>query len=312
MDKAARSHFLLQHQPVIGHFQYIAATEPVSIFLILKSFAAGCSAMTGVEAISNGVPAFKKPETRNAAITLTWMATILGTLFAGITLLATSYHIEANPASNPTVIGQIAQQVFTGPLFFMYPVFQFATLLILTLAANTSYSDFPRLASLLARDGSLRVLYAARIGHCRSCPLRAQCQESSATIKPRRVSAVFWPLESPLSDSSPTREDTPEPLPLAPVVWKDWPRCRIRREWLKVVRSETVGLTSRTTLAPSPVTFPTEDILTRAQRAHWRLSWEQRLARNARPSDAPPLIVTLHGLPATFAHSFGFTLLATA
>src|SRR2546421_5190327 len=132
--------FFLQHQPVIGHFQYVAVTEPLSIFLILKSFAAGCSAMTGVEAISNGVPAFKKPETRNAAITLTWMAIILGTLFLGITLLATSYHIEANPASNPTVIGQIAQQVFAGPLFFMYPVFQVATLLILTLAANTSYS----------------------------------------------------------------------------------------------------------------------------------------------------------------------------
>jgi amino acid transporter len=154
--------FLLQHQPVIGHYQYVAATEAVSLFLILKSFAAGCSAMTGVEAISNGVPAFKKPETRNAAITLTWMATILGTLFIGITLLATSYHVEANPASNPTVIGQVAQQVFTGPLFFMYPVFQFATLLILTLAANTSYSDFPRLASLLARDDFLPHQFAFR------------------------------------------------------------------------------------------------------------------------------------------------------
>ncbi len=154
--------FLLQHQPVIGRYQYVAATEPLSLFLILKSFAAGCSAMTGVEAISNGVPAFKKPETRNAAITLTWMATILGTLFIGITLLAMSYHVEANPASNPTVIGQVAQQVFTGPLFFMYPVFQFATLLILTLAANTSYSDFPRLASLLARDNFLPHQFAFR------------------------------------------------------------------------------------------------------------------------------------------------------
>src|SRR2546423_4142516 len=146
---------LIQHHPVLGQFAPVAAVEPLTIFLILKSFAAGCSAMTGVEAISNGVPAFKKPETRNAAITLTWMATILGTLFLGITLLATSYHIEANLASNPTVIGQIAPQVFAGPLFFMYPVFQVATLLILTLAANTSYSDFPRLASLLARDDFL-------------------------------------------------------------------------------------------------------------------------------------------------------------
>jgi len=158
---AAKS-FFLQHHPIIGQFQYVAATEPLSIFLILKSFAAGCSAMTGVEAISNGVPAFKKPEARNAAITLTWMAVILGTLFTGITLLATSYHIEANAAGNPTVIGQIAQQVFTGPLFFMYPVFQVATLLILTLAANTSYSDFPRLASLLARDHFLPHQFAFR------------------------------------------------------------------------------------------------------------------------------------------------------
>ncbi len=154
--------FLIQHQPIIGHYQYVAAIEPLSVFLILRSFAAGCSAMTGVEAISNGVPAFKKPETRNAAITLTWMATILGTLFIGLTLLATSYHIEANPAGNPTVIGQIAQLVFTGPLFFMYLVFQLATLLILVLAANTSYSDFPRLASLLARDDFLPHQFAFR------------------------------------------------------------------------------------------------------------------------------------------------------
>jgi amino acid transporter len=153
---------VLEHHAVIGHFQYVATTEPLSLFLILRSFAAGCSAMTGVEAISNGVPAFKKPEPRNAATTLTWMAVILGTLFLGITILATSYHIEANPAGNPTVIGQIAQQVFTGPLFFMYPVFQLATLFILTLAANTSYADFPRLSSLLARDHFLPHQFAFR------------------------------------------------------------------------------------------------------------------------------------------------------
>src|SRR5438309_1749659 len=154
--------FFIQHNPVIGHFQYVATTEPLSIFLILRSFAAGCAAMTGTEAISNGIPAFKKPEARNAATTLTWMAVILGTLFIGTTVLAMSYHIEANPAGNPTVIGQIAQQVFTGPLFFMYPVFQIATLFILTLAANTSYSDFPRLASLLARDKFLPGQFAFR------------------------------------------------------------------------------------------------------------------------------------------------------
>src|SRR6266852_4647009 len=153
---------LVQHHPVLGQFAPVAAVEPLTIFLILKSFAAGCSAMTGVEAISNGVPAFKKPEARNAAATLTWMAITLGTLFIGITLLATSYHIEANPSGNPTVIAQIASQVFNGPLFFMYPVFILATLLILTLAANTSYSDFPRLASLLARDDFLPHQFAFR------------------------------------------------------------------------------------------------------------------------------------------------------
>ncbi len=154
--------FVLQHNPLVGHFHYVATTEPLSLFLILRSFAAGCSALTGTEAISNGIPAFKKPEARNAAITLTWMVVSLGTLFIGTTVLAMSYHIEAIPSGNPTVIGQIAQQVFTGPLFFMYPVFQLATLFILTLAANTSYADFPRLSSLLARDHFLPHQFAFR------------------------------------------------------------------------------------------------------------------------------------------------------
>ncbi len=154
--------FFIQHDPIIGTFPPVQATESLTLFLILRSFAAGCAAMTGIEAISNGVPAFKKPEARNARTTLTWMAVILGTLFIGITLLATSFGIEANPASNPTVVGQIAFKVFTGPLYFMYPVFQIATLFILTLAANTSYSDFPRLASLLARDKFLPSQFAFR------------------------------------------------------------------------------------------------------------------------------------------------------
>jgi len=162
------------------------------------------------------------------------------------------------------------------------------------------------------RDGSLRVLYAARIGHCRLCPLRAQCQESSTTIKPRRVSAVVWPLSSSPSDASSTLPATPEPLPLAPVLWKDWPRCGIRRAWLKMVRSQTVCWEGSPLPELSPGPTPPSRVLTRARRAHWRLSWEQRLTRNARPSDSPRLIVTLHGLPATFARSFGFDLLAIA
>jgi hypothetical protein len=162
------------------------------------------------------------------------------------------------------------------------------------------------------RDGSLRILYAARIGHCRSCPLRAQCQESRTTLKPRRVSAVLWPLDASRSASSPPQGKAPPGLALAPVLWRDWPRCGIRRAWLTVIRSQTVRLESTILADPSPAPAQISPTLTRAKRAHWRLSWEERLARNVRPSDAPRLVVTLHGLPATFARSFGFDLLATA
>lgn len=159
------------------------------------------------------------------------------------------------------------------------------------------------------RDGSLRVLYAARIGHCRSCPLRVQCQESGSSIKPRRVSAVFWPLQAIHSDASPPRPDPPQALPLAPVLWKDWPRCHLRRAWLKIIRRETIRLSAA---APAALATAPSTVVTRTQRAHWRLSWDQRLARNCRPPDASPLTVTLHGLSATFAQSFGFDLLPTA
>jgi amino acid transporter len=153
---------VINHQPIIGTYAYVPGIEPLSVFLILRAFATGCSAMTGVEAISNGVPAFQKPETRNASITLTWMAVILGSLFLGITLLATTYAVEASPTGDPTVIAQISRLVFTGPLVFMFPVFQIATLGILTLSAETSYSDFPRLASLLARDQFLPSFFGFR------------------------------------------------------------------------------------------------------------------------------------------------------
>jgi amino acid transporter len=155
--------FVLNHQPLIGQFTpTVQAIEPLSLFVILRAFATGCSAMTGVEAISNGVPVFQKPETRNASITLTWMATILGALFLGITLLTMTYAVQASPTGDPTVIAQIALRVFNGPLFFFYPIFLLAVLGILTLSAETSYADFPRLASLLARDGYLPRQFAFR------------------------------------------------------------------------------------------------------------------------------------------------------
>ena len=155
--------YVFLHQPLIGQFTpTVQAIEPLSIFLILRSFATGCTAMTGVEAISNGIPIFEKPETRNASITLTWMSVILGSLFLGITLLAMTYAVQAQPSGDPTVIAIIAQHVFSGPLGFFFPIFQLSVLGILTLSAETSYADFPRLASLLARDSFLPTQFTFR------------------------------------------------------------------------------------------------------------------------------------------------------
>jgi amino acid transporter len=129
--------------------------QNVGIFLLLTAFASGCSAMTGVEAISNGIPAFKKPESVNAARTLIWMIGILVTLFLGITYLAWRFGIVPVASQNPTVDAQIARMLFVNSFGFMYYVVQAFTLLILVLAANTSFADFPRLSSILARDGYL-------------------------------------------------------------------------------------------------------------------------------------------------------------
>jgi amino acid transporter len=133
-----------------------AAPEPVpatlgtlSTFLVLRAFANGCTAMTGVEAVSNGVPAFKPPEAKNAAVTLLIMAGLCVTLFGGITLLSQAYAIV--PRGEETVVSQLARTVLGGRGPAYYAV-QAATMLILVLAANTAYSDFPRLASILARD----------------------------------------------------------------------------------------------------------------------------------------------------------------
>jgi amino acid transporter len=126
----------------------VPALESLSWFLVLRAFSSGCTAMTGTEAISNGIPAFKPAESRNAAITLGWMAAILGTLFIGITVLASDLGVL--PSETETVVSQIARRLFGGGLF--YYAIQAATAMILVLAANTSFADFPRLASLLARD----------------------------------------------------------------------------------------------------------------------------------------------------------------
>jgi amino acid transporter len=124
-------------------------TQPLTLFLLLTAFSNGCTAMTGVEAVSNGVPAFRPPESKNAAATMLMMAVLSITMFLGITLLAQSYHVM--PSDQETVVSQLARGVFgsRGPAYYGV---QAATMLILVLAANTAYADFPRLASILARD----------------------------------------------------------------------------------------------------------------------------------------------------------------
>jgi amino acid transporter len=123
----------------------------LGLFLILKGFSSGAVALTGIEAIADGVPAFRRPESRNAARTLMWMAIILGTLFFGTATLA--HRLHPYPSEDQTVLAQLGETVFgTGPLFVLL---QFATAVILLLAANTAYADFPRLSSIIARDGFL-------------------------------------------------------------------------------------------------------------------------------------------------------------
>lgn len=139
-------------------------SENLSLLLVLTAFASGCSAMTGVEAISNGVPAFKKPESHNAARTLLWMIAILVTLFLGTTYLAWRLGISPFQSGEPTVTSQIAERIFTGAFGWLYFVIQFATLLILVLAANTSFSGFPWLSSILAHDDFLPHQFSRRGG----------------------------------------------------------------------------------------------------------------------------------------------------
>ena len=137
--------------PVESAGQEVAGLSELTLFIVLKAFASGCTAMTGIEAIANGVQAFKEPAANNARRTLVWMGGILLFLFLGTTALAQLSHVV--PSHSETVVSQVARGVFgTG---FMYYLLQAATAAILILAANTSYADFPRLGSFMASDGYL-------------------------------------------------------------------------------------------------------------------------------------------------------------
>jgi len=156
---------LLGYTVVVGLFRFatgngfevpppahsVEAIQSLTLFLVLRAFASGCTAMTGVEAIANGVQAFRKPEAKNASTTLTWMAGILLFLFVGVALLVTLAGVQ--PSETETVISQITRAMFgSGPLYILISA---AVAAILVLAANTAYADFPRLSSFIAEDDFL-------------------------------------------------------------------------------------------------------------------------------------------------------------
>jgi amino acid transporter len=125
------------------------AVETLTLFLVLRSFAAGCTAVTGMEVISNGVKSFRRPESRNAATTMLFMSIILASLFSGITIL--TYHYGIIPKADETVVSQLTRIIFgTGPIYYAV---QAGTMVLLIFAANSAFNGFPHLASILARDG---------------------------------------------------------------------------------------------------------------------------------------------------------------
>ena len=136
-------------------------SESLGLFLLLKAFAGGSVALTGTEAIANGVPAFKPPESKNAADTLVAMAILLGVLFIGITFVSDAYGIVPTTEGGQTVVALVAGTIFGdgSPLFYL---FQASTALILFLAANTSFNAFPRLGAILADDGYMPRQFAFR------------------------------------------------------------------------------------------------------------------------------------------------------
>jgi amino acid transporter len=149
----------LRVDPVsIPHGGISPVTGFALFYLLMRGFAEGCAAMTGTEAISNGVMAFKAPARANAAITLGWMVTILAVFFLGVSGLAQHYHVM--PTTSETVLSILGRHVFGGgPLYY---ALQYTTFAVLVLAANTAFADFPRLAGILANDGYMPRQLAAR------------------------------------------------------------------------------------------------------------------------------------------------------
>lgn len=139
---------------VPAQIQHLNATAPLTLFLVLRAFAGGCTALTGVEAVSNGVPSFRSPATTNARATLVALGLVATVLISGLTVLVQAYHIIPDETGTRTVLSMIAADVF-GLGSIMFWIVQVTTMAILVLAANTAFNGFPLLGSLMARDGYL-------------------------------------------------------------------------------------------------------------------------------------------------------------
>lgn len=151
-------------------------------------------------------------------------------------------------------------------------------------------------------DGTVRVLYAARLADCRGCQLRDHCLGYGKETKgPRHVSAVVRPIEGPLLPQAPL---PPPKSATHPILWRDWSHRQTRRTFIRLLRTQTVTITTSEGLSGSQdVCDPV--VLTRQQRAHWRLSWAERLSRNAAKPSLPRVSIHLFGIPTAFAASVG-------
>ncbi len=175
-----------------------------------------------------------------------------------------------------------------------------------TLRCPTNHPLYPQ-ERRAERDGTVRVVYAARIGDCRACPLCNQClAHGNETKHPRRVSAVLRPIEGP----------TPQPVPVAspfpatqPILWGDWNRCQTRRRLISLLRTQTVTITLLPAAAPA-LDAADRRPLTQQERRHARLTWEQRLARNASGASEPCVKLHLFGIPTAFAQAIGLPSIA--
>ena len=170
-----------------------------------------------------------------------------------------------------------------------------------TLRCPTNHPLYPQ-ERRAEQDGTVRIVYAARIRDCRACGLRVQCLAHGNEAKhARRVSAVLRPIEGP----SPPPEPTVSPgAATQPILWGDWSRCQTRRRLMSLLRTQTVTITLPPATDPG-LSAAERGPLTRQQRKHARLTWEQRLARNALSASEPGVKLHLFGIPPAFAQAIG-------